>query len=278
MSSEYPKVPYDLAELAHIETLLNKVDDYEKALMTLESKIKIIATKASEHTYSNSYEIEELILKSFYLNLENRSFNGDRSISKLKAEIKHHGIIKNRNLPCEICGENRSIDKCHIIPDKLGGLRDDSNLVYLCPTHHRLFDRFLLSQEEWVKIDWSRKSVASQEYIDSVTLPSHRQYWQQAQETDYERVKFFESNEKPFIGYVVKSLLSLLVSGELVDRANLYKVIDPNIRELAKKVLPLMLKKNLVSQIKQGSRNMVCISANNEPINEEIIARIWQEI
>lgn len=60
MSSEYPKVPYDLAELAHIETLLNKVDDYEKAIMTLESKIKIIATKASEHTFSNSYEIEDL--------------------------------------------------------------------------------------------------------------------------------------------------------------------------------------------------------------------------
>lgn len=85
MSSEYPQVPYDLAELAHIETLLNKVDDYEKALMTLESKIKIIATKASEHTYSNSYEIEDLILKSFYLNLENRSFNDDRPISKIES-------------------------------------------------------------------------------------------------------------------------------------------------------------------------------------------------
>ncbi|MEZ8511221.1 HNH endonuclease [Vibrio splendidus] len=278
MSSEYPKVPYDLAELARIETLLNKVDAYEKAITSLESKVKTIAAKASAHTYSASYEIEDLILKSFYLSLENRSFNVDRPISKLKAEVKHHGIIKNRNIPCAICGENRSIDKCHIIPDKLGGLREDSNLLYLCPTHHRLFDRFLLSQEEWVKIDWSRKSVVSQKYVDSVTLPSHRLYWQKAEETDFERVKLFEFNEKPFIGYVVRYLLSLLVSGELVNRTNLYKVIDPNIRELAKKVLPLMLKKNLVSQIKQGSRNMVCISADNEPLTEDAITRIWQEI
>ena len=56
---------------------------------------------------------------------------------------------------CEICGEARTIDKCHIIPRRVNGTDANWNVLYLCPTHHALFDwdRQLLSKDEWAKIE-----------------------------------------------------------------------------------------------------------------------------
>ena len=57
-----------------------------------------------------------------------------------------------------ICGEARYTEKCHIIPRKW----DESlklvkaykkNLLILCPTHHKLFDKGLLNPEEFKLID-----------------------------------------------------------------------------------------------------------------------------
>ncbi|MCH8329589.1 MAG: hypothetical protein IIB81_04310 [Nanoarchaeota archaeon] len=47
-----------------------------------------------------------------------------------------------------ICGFNRVIEKCHIIPKAKGG----KECIWLCPNHHTLFDRGELTKEEFKKI------------------------------------------------------------------------------------------------------------------------------
>ena len=56
-------------------------------------------------------------------------------------------------MKCEICNFNRYIERCHIIPKRLGGSNDESNILYLCPNHHKLLDYMLLNQEEFVSIE-----------------------------------------------------------------------------------------------------------------------------
>jgi len=56
---------------------------------------------------------------------------------------------------CEICGFCRLIERAHIIPARYGGPAEDFNLMTLCPNHHNLFDRDLLTWEEMQKI-WPR--------------------------------------------------------------------------------------------------------------------------
>lgn len=56
---------------------------------------------------------------------------------------------------CQICGEHRAVDYCHIVPASEGGPVSEDNCLVLCPTHHRLFDRDLLiscEKKEIVKI------------------------------------------------------------------------------------------------------------------------------
>lgn len=55
---------------------------------------------------------------------------------------------------CLICGEYRVIDTAHIVPRVLIGERWDKWLVlYLCPTHHKLYDTGRLHVREWRRIE-----------------------------------------------------------------------------------------------------------------------------
>lgn len=53
---------------------------------------------------------------------------------------------------CEICGFDRLVEQAHIIPARLNGPKTAYNILDLCPNHHRLFDRNLLTQFEFEKI------------------------------------------------------------------------------------------------------------------------------
>jgi predicted restriction endonuclease len=53
---------------------------------------------------------------------------------------------------CEICGESRAFDICHIIPVNQNGETVEWNILILCPTHHRLFDQRKLSDTEYNKV------------------------------------------------------------------------------------------------------------------------------
>lgn len=49
---------------------------------------------------------------------------------------------------CVICGEKRVVDAAHIIPARDGGSGMIDNIVPLCPTHHRLYDKGMLNDDE----------------------------------------------------------------------------------------------------------------------------------
>lgn len=62
------------------------------------------------------------------------------------------------------CGEKRATQYCHIVPRMIGGASAEENYIYLCPTHHSLFDSNRLSSEEWAKIDFTSKSNSARAY------------------------------------------------------------------------------------------------------------------
>lgn len=74
---------------------------------------------------------------------------------------------------CEICGFDRSFEYAHIIPARFGGPKTPDNLLNLCPNHHTMFDRDLLTWVEMEKI-WPRVSAALANAIDDKRLDSWR--------------------------------------------------------------------------------------------------------
>ncbi len=73
--------------------------------------------------------------------------------------------------PCEVCGERRITDYCHIVPRMMGGPSAEENYLYLCPTHHHLFDSRRLSPEEWKILDFSSRSASAQAYAKKYLEP-----------------------------------------------------------------------------------------------------------
>lgn len=53
---------------------------------------------------------------------------------------------------CLVCGFDRCIDRAHIVPIAKGGPGVSWNLFPLCPNHHRLYDRGLLTKDEKGKL------------------------------------------------------------------------------------------------------------------------------
>ena len=95
--------------------------------------------------------------------------------------------ISKQNVPCHICGENRVINNCHILPARIGGSATIDNLLFFCPTHHSLFDRGMLSRDEWDRIDWSVKNKKSQIYALRVLKPVHEKFWQRVEAGVFEK-------------------------------------------------------------------------------------------
>lgn len=97
------------------------------------------------------------------------------------------GFIQDQAIPCEICGESRLIHMCHIIPRRLRGSDSINNILFLCPTHHGLFDNCMLSRDEWDKIDWGRKDRKSQIYIEKVLKIAHGNFWSKLDNGVYQK-------------------------------------------------------------------------------------------
>jgi len=85
--------------------------------------------------------------------------------------------VRREYKPCEICGESRCVDFCHIIPRENGGSANKGNLVSLCPTHHFLFDQCRLNKQEWDKLDFSNKNVESIKYAQNIILLMLKNFW-----------------------------------------------------------------------------------------------------
>jgi hypothetical protein len=65
---------------------------------------------------------------------------------------------------CSLCGWSRCVEYCHIIPAKDGGTIHPDNIVVLCPNHHTLFDRGLLSEDETQQLAERVAVASSSEY------------------------------------------------------------------------------------------------------------------
>lgn len=57
-----------------------------------------------------------------------------------------------QNIPCELCGWKESIrDLHHIIPVSENGKNELENLIVLCPNHHRMVHKNLISEDSLKK-------------------------------------------------------------------------------------------------------------------------------
>ncbi|MGD0038035.1 MAG: HNH endonuclease [Bacteroidota bacterium] len=80
-------------------------------------------------------------------------------------------------IPCIICSEKRAINYCHIIPSSQGGNVESGNIIYLCPTHHFLFDHARLNKDEFDKIQTDTLHQKAKEYLQTVHFPRHQMRW-----------------------------------------------------------------------------------------------------
>lgn len=76
-----------------------------------------------------------------------------RSANPSATKMYYHSKSANRfrklyKTRCFICGFDRVIELCHIISSKDDGTIHPDNIVTLCPNHHTLMDRGLLTKEE----------------------------------------------------------------------------------------------------------------------------------
>ncbi len=84
--------------------------------------------------------------------------------------------IKETKPICQICGNSRYVEKCHIIPrctDRVLKMakRQEANILYLCPNHHKYFDKGLLTEEEFALIESSIRHAIEE------LLPVVRKVW-----------------------------------------------------------------------------------------------------
>lgn len=113
----------------------------------------------------------------------------DKCLTELIAGFKHGVDLKvpgrrakkpptrSYGTPCEICGEKRVTNRCHIIPRSEGGPHDEGNILNLCPTHHFLFDHARLSKDEFSKIPRDRLLLEAREYLDKIHSSRHVMRW-----------------------------------------------------------------------------------------------------
>ena len=156
------------------------------------------------HSSGLSIKVLELFREAFLKPEENRPFNKGTYTRLIFGKTVDSETTKKQTIPCEVCGENRTIDSCHIIPKRLNGTQDIDNIIFLCPTHHRLFDSCMLSKEEWGKIDWTRKSHKAQIYAEKVLKTAQLRFWDKIEARKYEKqttweiglFDLYEENEK----------------------------------------------------------------------------------
>jgi hypothetical protein len=277
-------VPHDIVELEKVAKLLDKIPVFREQIHNLEVEIDQLAKNVdslSPLARALGSEIEHLIYRSFYSDLEDRPFQAptEEELHRLAGDW-HIGVIRRRNEPCEICGENRSTDKCHILPNRLGGTASTDNLLILCPTHHRLLDRHMLSRAEFAQIDWSKKSEPAQIYAETVILKAQQSFWKQIDEGLYESLGQYheDASSYPFVKFATEQVLRVFADARPIKRNAVYKVVAPELREIAKKAVAVLVKHGCLVQKKVGTINYLSRTKDCKDVDEHIIRRITGQL
>jgi hypothetical protein len=121
--------------------VLAKTDEINSKILELHNDKRTAAQIANFLNLSNARVRDGLI--SLGIN------TGHKNSSRPKLAYKF-----KKNKVCEMCGFERALDAAHIVPHIKGGTMEDSNLLALCPNHHRLFDTKKLTLEEAKKISY----------------------------------------------------------------------------------------------------------------------------
>jgi len=281
ISESMHPVPHDTVELGKIIKLMAKIPDFKEKLRNLEVEIDDFAKKAAPLSpYSDPLGIEHLIYRALFSDLEDRPFQAptDEELCRLAGEW-HIGIIRRRNMSCEICGENRSTDNCHILPNHMGGPANIENLLILCPTHHRLFDRHMLSRSEYAQIDWSTKSEPAQAYVETVILKAEQSFWKQIDEGIYESLGQYheDASSYPFVKFATEQVLNIFADARPVKRITVYKLVAPELRELAQNAVAVLVKHGCLIQEKIGTVSYLSRNKGCTVVDEHIFRRVWQK-
>lgn len=108
--------------------------------------IKHICKHCSREFYSKSKDAKycSAVCKGKnYRNKQNLT-ETSRSIKSLYKKLQF--------LPCQICGWNEATrDIHHIIPVSKGGQNEESNLIVVCPNHHRMIHSELITETDLIK-------------------------------------------------------------------------------------------------------------------------------
>lgn len=131
-------------------------------------------------------------LNNLMIDLRNRTYVlVDEMYKELKVQLAH-GIslrVSTRRRPlvrretvvlgkrCEVCGEVRAVNICHIIAREMGGRDQEDNYLFLCPTHHFLFDEARLTRAELEHVQLDGKAEDSVAYFRAVHFSRHEMYW-----------------------------------------------------------------------------------------------------
>lgn len=98
--------------------------------------------------------------KWYYDNLEHARTLARANMKKRREEGKIRRYPEDAY--CLVCGENRVLDNCHIIPKAISGSDESWNRMFLCPNHHRLFDNGGFNEQEINKIKYRVEHAINQ--------------------------------------------------------------------------------------------------------------------
>lgn len=171
-------IPYDEIELEKFRKIMEAQAQFNYKINEIKNFVEKMFEEQNKKQKTLALDIikkkiTKKMMQVFAAEIANRPF-------LFKDHILNHPdipeFVAGRNLPCEICGENRAVDRCHIIPARYGGVLSLGNMLLLCPTHHRLFDRGRLSLKEIKQIKFERKSQWSSLYFWTANFPRHKTF------------------------------------------------------------------------------------------------------
>ena len=203
-------IPRNKEELEQVKEILKTQDFFDRKMSVLFDKLdkifKQIDYKELNLDVSNRFtwlrnELDSVIINLFALELGKTEYK----LENLKARHYPEFII-GRQIPCEICGENRVVERCHILPNRMGGSLALENIFFLCPLHHKLLDNYLLTQQEFAKLNLSDKAPKSIEYFNAVIEPNMKKFWESGDKQNFELEKEFRLKfKKEVIEYIKKN-------------------------------------------------------------------------